>query len=565
MRFTVLACDYDGTVAHNGEVDDETAWDLGSVRTSGRRVVLVTGRDLPTLRSVCPYLELFDRVVAENGALLYRPDDGSERALADPPPTALLDRLNESGVPVDSGRAVVFTWKPNEVAAIEAIAELGLGHQVILNRQAVMVVPPGVSKGSGLLAALDELHVSTHNVVAVGDAENDHDLLANSACGVAVGDAVPGLAQSADRVTEAPGPEGARELISALLDDDLASWGIEVQPVPIGHAPDGTDVVWRPAGPSLLVTGGSGSGKSTLVSALIERLTTAGYQLVVVDPEGDFEDLPGAVNVGTPQAPPSVQQITDLVDAGTGTTVASLLAVAMDARPGVSRELLGRLAEMVARMGRPHAVVVDEAHHAFPLDAPVDTGTLPSGFVLVSNAPENLQHQVLAGVDTVVAVGDGAQSRIDAAAEAIGTEPPPAPAADGGAAVAWWVAGGQLTWFDPLPARHRRRRHASKMVAGDVGQDQRLVITGPEGALSLEVGNLSEMVRIAEGVDDATWSYHRERHDWSRSVRDVLGDDELADAIETVESKDLDAEASRRALHEEVAARYSGVDAVGSV
>ena len=560
MRFTVLACDYDGTIARQGEVDDKTAWDLGRVRTSGRRVVLVTGRDLPTLRSVCPHLELFDRVIAENGALLYRPDDGSERALADPPPAALVERLAESGVPVDSGRAVVFTWRPNEVAAIEAIAELGLGHQVILNREAVMVVPPGVSKGSGLLAALDELHMSTHNVVAVGDAENDHDLLANSACGVAVGDAMPALAESADRVTEAPGPEGTRELISSLLDDDLASWGIEAQPVAIGHDSAGADVVWRPAGPSLLVTGGSGSGKSTLVSALIERLVTARYELVVVDPEGDFEDLPGAVNVGTPQAPPSVQQITDLVEAGTGTTVASLLAVAMDARPGVIRELLGPLADLVARIGRPHAVVVDEAHHAFPLAAPVDTGTLPSGLVLVSNAPEQLQHEVLAGVDTVVAVGDSAQSRIEAAAHALDAAPPPARAADGRAAVAWRVAGGQLTWFEPLTARHRRRRHASKMLAGDVGQDQRLTITGPEGALSLEVRNLSEMVRIAEGVDDVTWAYHRERHDWSHWIRDVLCDDELADAIEAVESKDLDADASRRALHEEVALRYSEPD-----
>src|SRR5215207_7101138 len=131
MRFTVLACDYDGTIARQGEVDDKTAWDLGRVRTSGRRVVLVTGRDLPTLRSVCPHLELFDRVIAENGALLYRPDDGSERALADP-----LERLAASGVPVDTGRAVVFNLRPNEVAALEAIAELGLGHQVIRNREA---------------------------------------------------------------------------------------------------------------------------------------------------------------------------------------------------------------------------------------------------------------------------------------------------------------------------------------------------------------------------------------------------------------------------------------------
>src|SRR5918995_3001315 len=226
MRFTVLACDYDGTIAREGRVDDETAWDLGRVRTSGRRLVLVTGRDLPTLRSVCPHLELFDRVVVENGALLYRPEDGSEEALAEPPPAALVERLRESGVPVDTGRAVVFTWRPNEVAALKAITELGLGHQVILNRQAVMVVPPGTTKGTGLSAALDELRMSPHNTVAVGDAENDHDLLVVAEYGVAVGDAVPALADRADYVTEGPGPEGTRELIAAVFDDDLASWGV---------------------------------------------------------------------------------------------------------------------------------------------------------------------------------------------------------------------------------------------------------------------------------------------------------------------------------------------------
>jgi len=260
MRFTVLACDYDGTIAREGTVSDEMAWDLGRVRTSGRRLVLVTGRDLPTLRSVCPHLDLFDRVVAENGALLYRPEEGSEQALADPPPAALVERLRGNDVPVDTGRAVIFTWRPNEVAALNAITELGLGHQVILNRQAVMVVPPGATKGTGLLAALDELRMSAHNTVAVGDAENDHDLLAVSACGVAVGDAVPGLAEHADHVTDAPGPDGTRELIATLLDDDLASWGVAPQPVPLGNGADGADVVWHPAGPTLLVTGGSGSG-----------------------------------------------------------------------------------------------------------------------------------------------------------------------------------------------------------------------------------------------------------------------------------------------------------------
>jgi hydroxymethylpyrimidine pyrophosphatase-like HAD family hydrolase/energy-coupling factor transporter ATP-binding protein EcfA2 len=540
------------------------AWDLGRVRTSGRRLVLVTGRDLPTLRSVCPHLDLFDRVVAENGALLYRPEDGSEEALADPPPAALVERLRGNDVPVDTGRAVIFTWRPNEVAALKAITELGLGHQVILNRQAVMVAPPGTTKGTGLLAALDELRISAHNTVAVGDAENDHDLLAVTACGVAVGDAVLGLAEHADHVTDAPGPDGTRELIATLLEDDLASWNVAPQPVPLGHGADGADIVWHPAGPTLLVTGGAGSGKSTLVSALVECLATGRYELLVVDPEGDFEDLPGAVSVGSPQTAPSVDEIADLVEAGTGTTVASLLAVPMEDRPGVTRELLGRVAEIAGRLGRPHAVVVDEAHHGFPLAAPVDAGALPAGLVLVTNALDHVQREVLAGVDTVIAVGDDARARIDEAGEALGTTPPDAPADTEGAAVAWRVADGQLTWFEPRATRHRRRRHTTKMLAGDVGEDQRLTVTGPDGALSFEVRNLSEMVRIAEGVDAATWSYHRDRHDWSRWVRDVLSDDDLADAIETVESKDLDAKAGARALHEEVAVRYPDLDATSS-
>jgi len=558
MRFTVLACDYDGTIAREGRVDDETAWDLGRVRTSGRRLVLVTGRDLPTLRAVCPQLDLFDRVVAENGALLYRPEDGSERPLADPPPEALVERLRRGGVPVDVGQAVVFTWKPNEIAALEAITELGLGHQVILNRQAVMVVPPGVTKGTALEAALDELRISPHNTVAVGDAENDHDLLVVAECGVAVGDAVPALADRADYVTEGPGPEGTRELIAAVFDDDLASWGVRARPVVIGHADDGGDVGWSPAGSSMLIAGGSGSGKSTLVSALVEQLTDARYQTVVVDPEGDFEDLPDAITVGGPQSVPSVDEVTNLVEEGTVATVVSLLGVPMEDRPRVIREVLTRVAEVEERLGRPHAVVLDESHHAFPADAPVDAGVRPPGLVLVSNTPGRLQREVLDGVETVVAVGDDAKAMLEQVAEAIDADTPRGGGV--GEAVAWRIGEGHLTSLTPVAARHRRRRHAAKMLSGDVGEGERLVISGPEGKLSLEVRNLSEMVRIAEGVDDATWSHHLRHGDWSRWVRDVIGDADLADAIDTIAAKDLDPVAARRALREEVATAYPSLD-----
>jgi hypothetical protein len=239
----------------------------------------------------------------------------------------------------------------------------------------------------------------------------------------------------------------------------------------------------------------------------------------------------------------------------------------MDDRPRVTRELLGRVSEIAGRLGRPHAFVVDEAHHAFPDAAPVDTGALPAGLVLVSNAPDLLLREVLTDVETVVAVGTAPGSLIDKAAQAIGAEPPSAARADANAngdALAWQVEDGQVTSFDPLPTRHRRRRHSTKMLAGDVGEHERLVVTGPEGALSLDVRNLSEMVRIAEGVDDATWTHHRERHDWSRWVRDALDDDDLADAIEKIESTESEPDVGRRKLREEVALRYPSLESSGS-
>jgi HAD superfamily hydrolase (TIGR01484 family) len=561
MRFAVLACDYDGTIARGGVVADETAWDLGRVRTSGRRLVLVTGRDLPTLQIVCPHLDLFDRVIAENGGLLYRPADGAERMLAEPPPLQLVERLQANDVPVAVGRAVVFTWRPNEVAALEAIAELGLGHQVILNREAVMVVPPGVTKGTALLEALEELRLSPHNTIAIGDAENDHDLLSVAACGVAVGDAVPALTERADRVTEAPGPDGTRELVAALLADDLASWGVEAAPVPLGHTDGGATVGWAPGEASILITGGSGSGKSTLVAALVEQLCGARYQTVVVDPEGDFDDLPGAVTIGGPEATPPVDEICELVEQGTAATVASLVAVPMEERPAMIRELLSRLVELAARLGRPHAVVVDEAHHAFPADAPVDADALPAGLVLVSNTPGSLQREAFTGLGTAVAVGDDAVAVLEQIAERCGAPPPTGELAGDVDAVAWRIADDDLTAFTPMPARHRRRRHSAKAVAGDVGEGQRLVVTGPEGALSLEVRNLSELVRVAHGVDEETWAHHLRRGDWAGWVRDVIDDDELADAIDAIATKDLDADAARDALHQEVASRYPDLDA----
>jgi HAD superfamily hydrolase (TIGR01484 family) len=221
MRYLLLATDYDGTVAHHGSVSDDTIAALERFRRSGRKLVLVTGRILDDLKKVFSRLDLFDRVVAENGATIYRPDTGQERPLAEPVPQPLLRELAAHGVPFGTGRCIAATVEPHEQAVLAAIHKLGLEYQVVFNKGAVMILPSGVNKGSGLQHALDELGVSRKNVIAVGDAENDHALLHTAGFAVAVANALPPLRERADLVTRHPASEGVQELIAAVLAGEL--------------------------------------------------------------------------------------------------------------------------------------------------------------------------------------------------------------------------------------------------------------------------------------------------------------------------------------------------------
>jgi hydroxymethylpyrimidine pyrophosphatase-like HAD family hydrolase len=226
MRYQLLACDYDGTLAAQGQVDPSTVEALKRLRASGRSLVLVTGRQVDDLWKACPRLDLFDRVVAENGALLFRPSDRTERILGPPPEPRLIEELRRRGVtPLALGQVIVATLEPHQDVVLQAIHELGLELQLSFNKGAVMVLPPGVNKASGLQAALDELGFSTRDTVGIGDAENDHAFLALCGCSVAVANALPALKERVDHVTSAGHGAGVVELIQQLLGSDLAELG----------------------------------------------------------------------------------------------------------------------------------------------------------------------------------------------------------------------------------------------------------------------------------------------------------------------------------------------------
>jgi hypothetical protein len=226
MQYLALATDYDGTLALDGHVSRPTLDALRRVRASGRKLILVTGREQDDLALVFPHFDLFDLLVLENGAVLYWPESKRTEILGEAPPPNLCRLLSERGVtPLSCGKVILATWRPHETTVLKVISDLELEYQIIFNKEAVMALPSGINKATGLARALNEIKLSSENVVGIGDAENDHAFLDSCAVAAAVDNALPSLKEKCDLVmTKDHGP-GVVELIDRLLADDLASLG----------------------------------------------------------------------------------------------------------------------------------------------------------------------------------------------------------------------------------------------------------------------------------------------------------------------------------------------------
>jgi HAD superfamily hydrolase (TIGR01484 family) len=567
MRYLALCCDYDGTLAHDGRVDRATLAGLEKLLASGRRLVMVTGRELPDLQATFPRLDLFERVVAENGALLYHPAKREEKPLAARPPDRFIERLRQRGVaPMSVGRVIVATWRPHEHAVLEAIHELGLELQVIFNKGAVMVLPAGVNKASGLAAALEEMGLSPHNAVAVGDAENDHAFLSLCEFSVAVANALPPVKETADLTTRADHGAGVVELIEELVATDLAGRESRLtrHHILLGSRDDGSEVRVPPYGINLLLVGTSGSGKSTLATGFMERLTENKYSFCVLDPEGDYETFPGVVALGTPKRAPGVEEVVQLLSKPATNAVVNLVGLPIGDRPSFFLALLPRLQELRARTGRPHWLVIDETHHLQPATWEPGLPALPQdvrGVLRITVHPNLINPTALATVDTVIAVGQTPDEMLGEFAAALGQETPlrsAEPLAPGQAIVWERSLGLEPFRLQVMPGKTERRRHSRKYAEGELPPDRSFYFRGRQGKLNLRAQNLNLFLQLADGVDDETWTYHLRRGDYSRWFREMIKDEGLATSAERVEkTSGLKPDESRHLIREAVEKEYT--------
>lgn len=565
--YLALALDYDGTLALEGRVDESVVTALRKVIESGRRLILVTGRRLEELLAIFQAVDLFEIVVCENGAVLYTPETKTVKMLAAPAPKSLIEALQSSGVtPLDIGRVVLGTWCPHQDRVLDAIRKLGLDWQVIFNKGAVMVLPAGINKATGLAAALCQIGLSRHNVVGVGDAENDLAFLNMCEYSVAVANALPMVKAQADFSTKADHGAGVIELVENLLVSGLTDPGhvLARHGLVLGTGPSGEPVKFSSENFTLLLAGPSQSGKSTICRSIVEQLTENGYQYCAIDPEGDYDHTAHALTIGNSHYPPDIDDILRALENPGENVVVNMLGLAFADRPQFVAHLLLELQKMRQTVGHPHWIVIDEAHHVLhpfwdETVKPVWENT--GANILVTVHPNEIASSVLSTVDLVVAVGEDPGATLNSYAKSVGQKAPTLRKfkLGWGEAVAWFRHNYEQPQLIKIACSPReRKRHARKYAYGDVGRERSFYFTGPDKRLNIRVQNLILFMQVSEGLDDSTWLYHLKKGDFSNWFEDVINDQFLALETRKLEKQPtIGANQSRTRINQLIEERYT--------
>lgn len=427
MRYVVLAAGFDGTLARAGRCDQRSIAALHALAASGRKLILATSRELRDLLDVFPEARLFDYLVAENGAVIHCPAARESAILAQAPSETLIHELRRRQIePLSIGSVVVTTSNVHRRVLQEAIEKLRLDCYLLDNGSTIAVLPNGVSKASGVSHVLDELALSYHNLVAVGDAENDLALFELAEHGTAVANASAALKQAADRVTRAAFAEGVEELALELLDCDLAGAPTR-RNIHLGTRSDQHAVTLSPGQCSLLVSGPAGSARGALCRRILGQYLAQQYQCCVVGAYSGAAFIEhDAVSIcGDEFSAPSFAEISAALERPLHSAVVNVAAIRVAERPRFARGLFDRLATLNVQSGRPHLIVLDQMEGVLNAGIVADIARLKGAtHVYVSAHPEQLPREALESVDVAVALGESAPRAmaLAGAAPAVQTE-----------------------------------------------------------------------------------------------------------------------------------------------
>jgi len=551
MRLSAVALDYDGTIARHDVLDPAVREAIAAVRAQGTVVLLVTGRILSELRRVAGDLHFVDGVVAENGAVLHLTDSGHGSRLAPPVPPAFLAELTRRGIPHVAGESLVDADATLGPRILDVIRTLQLPLVLLYNGGRVMTLAQGVSKATGLRTALNMLRLSPRGTVAIGDAENDHELLRLAEVGVAVGWGSPALKAAADIVLAGESPAA----VATYLRDLAATGHLPLVPrarrrLLLGHTEDGREFSLAVRGRNVLLSGDAKSGKSWIAGLLCEQLILHGYCVCIVDPEGDYrplEALPGVEVLGGDDPPPTPRQIQSALRYPDRSVVIDLSRLALDEKIEYSRAVLRSLNELRRRTGLPHRIVVDEAHYFLHDETPNRFLDLEhNGYTFVTYWPSRLPQELLAATEVMLVTRESNPAEV----EALRRWCPACDPADGtpwellgrlrlGQAVALPIteeAGGRLQLFNIAPRLTPHVRHRGKYVDVPVSESKGFGFF-PPGYPGCRATTMRQFVLALERLPPQALEPYVRRGDFSRWIGEVFGDYPLAAELRAIEQR----------------------------
>lgn len=552
MKLSVLALDYDGTIATDRGVDAEMRGAIAEARTNGITVLLVTGRILSELRRVAGDLHFVDGVVAENGAVVHFPDSEHTSVLAPRVAPPLLSGFEAERLSFSAGECLIDADAADGQRLLSVIRRLELPYVLVFNRGRVMVMPQGVSKATGLQTALDMLRLSPRNTVAIGDAENDHELLRLSELGAAVKWGSGALQAAADTVVLGESPRDTAAYIRALAAADHLPFPARARRyLRLGHTEDGREFSLAVKGRNVLVAGDAKSGKSWIAGLLCEQLILHGYCVCVLDPEGDYrslEALPGVTILGGEDPPPTPRELLRALRYPDRSVVIDLSRLPQDEKIAYIRAALPAVNHMRRRTGLPHRILLDEAHY-FLHDAEAQhlLDLERNGYTVVTFCASKLPPGLLAATEVMISTCESnheeldalyrrcqtCQTRVDSAAWRkllchVGV----------GQAVALPIteeAGGELRLFNIGRRLTPHVRHREKYVDVPVTEQKGFVFTAP--ASPARARTLREFVTVLETQPIDRLKGHLQRGDFSRWIGEVFGDRALAAEIREQEQR----------------------------
>lgn len=552
MKFSTLAIDFDGTIAQNDILDPGVREAIADLRAKGIVVVLVTGRILEDLRRVAGDLHFVDAVVAENGAVIEFPDSGYTRVIGQPPPPSLVNELRSKGIAFSAGQSILDAEADGACRILTILQRLELPLILAFNRSRVMVLPQAISKATGLREALAVLRLSAHNTIAIGDAENDHELLQASEVGVAVAWGSEVLKQSADYVLPGDGPPAVAGYIRELA----AGRNI---PVPLktrrrlllGHTDDGRPLTLAVRGRNVLVAGDPKTGKSWVTGLLCEQLILYGYCLCILDPEGDYtslEALPGVIVFGGADPLPRPRDLLRALRHADVSIVIDLSHTPHREKLEYLRSVMPALATLRRHTGLPHRIVVDEAHYFLDeQDAREMLDLDLSGYTLVTYRASKLCPDLLAASQAVIVTRESDPHEVRAlyamcsSCKGAMSETEWAQRFEGlvlGEAVALPIteeALGEVRRVRLAPRLTPHVRHLAKYVDLPVPESRAFVFWRDGSMSGRRAQTLREFAEIVEQSRPAALDGHLRRNDFSRWIADVFGDYPLGKTLRQVE------------------------------